>query len=110
MILQKSNQKSINKDIFDEMIDYHNATYMYVYLKSSRIYYAGTFIFREENGHDSYIGLINYAVMNADSDEVLFKPDNNKIKSTVIINLQDVERIECIYNDDSEVWKRLNKN
>lgn len=110
MILQKSNQKSINTDIFNEMIDYHKATYMYVYLKSSHIYYVGTFRFREEKGHDSYIGLINYAVMSVDSNKLIYSPKDDNHKSTAIINLQDVERIECIYDDNSKVWKRLIKN
>lgn len=105
-LLYSTNNKSINDDIFDDIIDYEKATMMKVYLKTN-IYYIGKFCFREENGINSWIVLINYISLVKDSNKALYKSDIGDIKSVVTINLRDIERIELIYEDDSMVWERL---
>ena len=106
-LLRKLNHKSINDDIFDDIIDYDKITMMQVYIKSSDIYYIGRFSFREENGLNSWISLIYYVCVDRKTNEVLFDPEEAKHDSSVAIKLCDVERIEIIYSEDSEVWKRL---
>lgn len=105
-LLYSTNNKSINDDIFDDIIDYVKPTMMKVYLKSN-VYYIGKFCFREENGINSWIVLINYISLEKDSNKILYKSDIGDIKSVVTVNLRDIERIELIYEDDSMVWKRL---
>lgn len=108
-ILYSTNYKSINEDIFDDIIDYDERTMMNIYIKSSNIYYLGRFIIREEKGLNSWIVLTDYYRINKESNNPLFDPDKGGLNSTVAINLRDVERIELIYEKDSEIWKRLTK-
>lgn len=106
-ILYKTNNKSINDDIFDDIIDYEEPTMMSIYLKSSEVYYVGKYCYREEKGLDSWIVLIDYCCANRNNNKILYNPQKENKKSTVMINLHDVERIENIYEDNSEVWKHL---
>lgn len=51
--LYKTHNKSVNDDIFDDIVDYEKPMMMSVYIKSSEIYYVGQFCFREKiNGFD----------------------------------------------------------
>lgn len=106
-ILFNTNSKSINIDIFDDMIDYDKRTTMQVYLKNSNIMYIDTFKLREENGKDSFIALTDYASMYINTKDIIFKPDDHNLKSSVIINLQDVERIEIVYDKNSKLLDEL---
>lgn len=104
--LYKINNKSINDDIFDDIIDYDKKTMMNIYLKSSDIYYIGKFSFREENGNDSWISLIEYSSMDKKTNKPIFDPETGGLCSSVAINLRDIERIEIFYEKDSDVWKK----
>lgn len=108
-MLFKTNNKSINSDIFNDIIDYDKQTMMRVYIKNSSIMYIGTFKIREEKGIDSYIVLINYASIDTtvDKKRIVFNPEEHNLKSSVVINLHDVERIEVVYEKDSKILKRL---
>lgn len=106
-VLYKINNKSINDDIFDDIIDYDEPTMLCIYLKSSEIYYIGKFCYREEKGLDSWIVLINYCVADRNTNNIIFDSKEASYNSVTTVNLKDVERIEIIYEDDSEVWKRL---
>lgn len=107
-IISSFNNKSINDDIFDDVIDYDKRTLMRVYLKSSNIYYLGRFAYREENGNDSWICLFEFGVIDKETNDEIYDPSNCDLKSSVVINLSNVERIELIYEDDSKVWQRMN--
>lgn len=106
-LIYNTNYKSIHDDIFNDIIDYDEPTMMQVYLKTSDIYYIGKFCFREEKGLDSWLVLINYITVDKKNDELLFDPQKSNTKTTVAINLHDIERIELIYEDNSKVWKYL---
>lgn len=101
------NNKSINDDIFDDIIDYDKRTMMNIYIKSSDVYYIGRFSFREENGIDSWISLVEYCCVDRKTNNKLFEPAEGGLCSSVAIHLKNIERIEIIYEKDSEVWKRL---
>lgn len=106
-ILFKVNNKTINDDIFNDIIDYKKITTMHIYLKSSDECYCGRYLIREENGMDSWISLIDYYKKNKTTNNIVFDPRKSGIKSTVTINFKDIERIELFYQDDSETWKYL---
>ena len=106
-IIHILNNKTIYDDIFDNVIDYDIATTMCVYLKSSNIYYTGEFIYREEKGVDSWICLVNYFSANVETNEKILDPEANGLKSSVIINLHDIDRIELFYNDGSKIWDNM---
>lgn len=105
-ILYKVNNKSINDDIFDDVIDYNKRTMMKIYIKSSEIYYIGRFSFREENGINSWISLVEYFCVDKKTNNKLFDPEAGGLRSSVVINLKEVERIEIIYEKDSKVWEK----
>lgn len=111
-ILFKTNNKSINSDIFNDIIDYDKKTIMRIYMKNSPTMYIGTFKIREEKGIDSYIVLIDYASVDISEDKkkIIFKPEKHDLKSSVVINLRDIERIELVYERDSKVLERLGLN
>lgn len=110
MILYKVNNKSVNNDIFDDVIDYDRRTNMMVYLRNSPLLYIGRFLYREEKGINSYIALIDYACLSTKDGQAIFDPDKSDMLSTVVINLKDVERIQLQYEKDSAVWERFCKN
>lgn len=110
MVLYKVNNKSLNDDIFDDVIDYDKRTNMMIYLRNSPLLYIGRFLYREEKGIDSYIALIDYACLSTKDGQVIFDPDKSDMLSTVVINLKDVERIQLQYEKDSAVWERFCKN
>lgn len=107
ILLYRFNNKSINDDIFDDIIDYDKKTMLNIYLKSSNIYYVGRFSYREENGTDSWISLVDYCCVDKDTNEKIFDPEQGGLNSSVAINLNNIERIELFYENDSEVWKCL---
>lgn len=109
-LLYSINNKSINDDIFDDIIDYDKKTMMKVYIKSSDIYYIGRFSFREENGINSWISLIEYYCVDKNTNKKIFDPEQGGLNSSVVINLSNIERIEIIYEKNSEVWQRLRGN
>jgi len=111
-LLYSINNKSVNDDIFDDIIDYAKKTMMKVYIKSSNVYYIGRFSFREENGINSWISLIEYYCVDKNTNKKIFDPEQGGLSSSVVINFNNIERIEIIYEKDSDVWKRLvgNKN
>lgn len=102
-ILLKSVNRTINKNIFDDVIDFDKKTMVKVYIKDLDVFYLGTFSLIEENGKDSYISLIDYALLKKDTCAVVYK----EILSSAVINLSDIERLEFIYENDSNTWKRL---
>jgi hypothetical protein len=106
-ILYKISSKSVCANIFDDVLDYKKRTTLQVYLKDSNIMYIGTFKFLEENGLDSYIVLIDYASFDKQTKAVIFEPDKHNLHSVAVVNLRDIERIEIIYSENSEVWKRI---
>lgn len=101
------NNKSINDDIFDDVIDYEKRTMMVIYLKSSDIYYLGRFALREEKGLNSWILLVDYYRLDKTKNDVIYDPDKDQMHSSVLINLNDVESIHIIYEKDSKTWKRF---
>lgn len=106
-LLYNTNNKSINNNVFDDIIDYEEPTMMSIYLKSSDVYYVGKYCYHEEKGLDSWIVLINYCCVNRSDNKIIYDPQKDSHRSTVMINLNDIERIENIYEENSEVWKRL---
>lgn len=106
-ILFKIGNKTINSDIFDDVIDYKKKTMMMVYLKSSDIYYIGQLLYNEEKGIDSWICLIDYISVNKETNEKIFDSNESGKKSTALVNLKDVERIQLIYEDDTELWNKF---
>ena len=106
-LLGKLDKKTVHKDILSDVVDHNKRTMMVVYPKESNVYYIGAFRLHEEKGADSFITLIEYCMCNKDNDKII--REYSAQKSSIIINLQNVERIELFYEEDSTVWEWLNK-
>lgn len=104
-LFNKINRKTVNQDILDDVLDHEKKNVVIVYLKDSSFYYIGTLRLREEKGLSSYIALIEYCLCNKNDDKI--KRDYSEQKSSVIINLQDIERMELFYENDSKKWNWL---
>lgn len=107
-ILYKIGKKTFGNDLFKDVIDYDKRTMMMVYLKNSNIMYGGVFRAKDEHGTDSYISLIEYNIYNKENNEIVRRFDEQK--ASVAINLNDIERIEMIYEEDSKVWEFLKQD
>jgi hypothetical protein len=101
------NNKSINDEIWNDVINYKESTMLKVYLKESDILYIGRFATREEKGLDSWIAITEYARFNKNNDLQYYSTEQNE-KSMVVVNMRDIERVEFVYQDDSVVWTRYN--
>lgn len=106
-LLKKTVHKTLNTDILDDLIDYDNPMIMRVYLKSSEYLYIGRFLMREESKTSPYISLIDYGVLNKNTLETIYDSMENEELSTAVIKLDDIERIEFIYQDNSSLWKDI---
>ena len=68
-----------------DLIDDEEPTMMSIYLKSSDVYYVGKYCYREENGLDSWIALINYCCASGRNNKIIYNPQKENKKSTVMI-------------------------
>lgn len=111
LILTKIFNKTIGNDVFQDVIDYNKRTMMMIYLKDSDVYYLGAFKLKDVNGIDSYITLIEYTSYRKDTNEIVRKNSKDLgLKSSITFCLQDIERIEMFYENDSKVWELLNSD
>lgn len=105
IILSKLGKKTLGNNIFKDVIDFNKKTIMLVYLKDSDYFYSGTFKLMDEHDADSYITLIDYSIFNKGDNKLL--RNNTGYKMSIIFSLHDIEHIELLYEDDSEVWRLL---
>ena len=96
--------KSINDNVFNDLIDFKKPTNIKIYLKSSDYFYKGKFCYLEEKGLDSWIVLKNYIKsnksVNSDPEEI--------VNSAVVINLRNIDNMEFYYENGSDVWEKMN--
>lgn len=86
-------------------MDPYEKTQVKIFPKDSKRCYFGTLVLEDEKGLDSYILLINYKIMDKDTDRTIQQAAKN---SSLLINLHDIEHIELFYDEDSQLWKQLN--
>ncbi len=97
--------KTFGNNAFKDLIDFNKRTMMLVYPKDSEWFYGGAFKLMDENGSDSYIALIEYCIYNKEDGQLL--RDHSQHKMSITFRMQDIEHIELLYEEDSEVWNRL---
>lgn len=105
-LLTNISRKTIDNDVFKDVLDLNSNIIVTAYLKDSNLYYIGTFKLKDEHGIDSYIALIDYSVIDKNTDKLVANSD--EINSIALLNLHDIERLELTYEDDSKVWSWLN--
>ena len=108
-ILDRISKKTIHEDVLDDVIDYNKRCNVIVNLKDSDIYYAGIFKLKEEKGVESRIVLVNYVEKRKSDDKLILDYGEKDFKTSVVINLSDVESLQLFYEDDSETWRFLSQ-
>lgn len=103
--LLKVFHQTVNKNIFDDIIDYNRKTMVKVFIKDTNSFYLGTFSLFGENRGNTFISLIDYALLDATTCKVIYKQNG----ASIIFNINDIDRIEFMYEEKSEVWKQLSK-
>ena len=104
-ILIRVGKKTLGNNVFKDVIDFDKKTMVSVYLKDSDYFYIGTFKFMDEHDGDSYIALIDYSMFNRVDNNLLRNNCGNKM--SIVFCLRDIEHIELLYEDNSDVWKLL---
>lgn len=103
--LSRLGKKTLGNNVFKDVVDFDKKTILLIYLNNSEFFYSGTFKYMDEHDSDSYIALIDYSIFNH-ADNKLIR-DNSGNKMTILFCLRDVEHIELLYEEDSEVWQML---
>lgn len=98
-------KKTFGNNIFKDIVDFDKKTILLIYLKDSEFFYSGTFKFMDEHDSNSFIALIDYSVFNYADNQLV--RDNSGNKMTIVFCLRDVEHIELLYEEDSDVWQML---
>lgn len=104
-ILIRVGKKTLGNNVFKDVIDFDKKTMVSVYLKDSDYFYIGTFKYMDEHDGDSYIALIDYSMFNRADNNLLRNNCDNKM--SIVFCLRDIEHIEILYEDNSDVWKLL---
>lgn len=91
--------KTINDNIFDDIIDFNNGTYIQVYLPNERIVYYGAVSIYDEN-KDGYLVLSNYLAKNYSNEIINDYSDNDT--ECVAIRISDISRFEISYSPESK--------
>lgn len=99
--------KTVNSDIFDDAFDYDKPMRLHIFIKNADYSYIGKLALKEEKGLDSWIVLVDYAKLYNQKQEPQYYLSTDDIKSSVAINLHDVESMQIIYENDSKVWENI---
>lgn len=108
-LLKLGFNKSINPNIFDDIIDMEKGLKVLAFLPDEKVIYAGQ-IRRYEDGdiEDYFIVLSNYSIIGYDGIEI----EDRKRDATkwVMLNTKNINRIELIYHEDSAKIKKTKGN
>lgn len=101
--------KSLNTNIFDDIVDKDRGLWMLVYLRDERIIYFGAFQRYEEREdvENYFLVLSNYRSFGYDGME-LEDQRQNPLR-WVMINTKDISRIELIYDEESKKVEKSKK-
>lgn len=97
--------KSMNPNIFDDIIDVENGTWFVVYIPSEKKIYQGIIQRYEDRDYleDYFLILSNYKLYDYKGNEI---EDNTFVPTKwVMVNTKDISRIEILYSEDSKMIK-----
>jgi hypothetical protein len=101
--LDKTTRKSINNDLWRDVIDCDLGTIVKIFMKSQATVYIGKLAAREENGLESWFLLADYKCKYVDKNEE-FNSKTHPTPTRVMIPLSEVERVELFYDTDTELF------
>ena len=96
------NHKSIHEDIWRDVIDYKLGTTLIIYCNNETVSYTGKLWTHEEKGLESWFVLKDYIINYINKDEKINSRDI-PLKTTIAINLKNIDRIELYYNNNSKI-------
>lgn len=103
--------RTINNNIFDDIIDKDAGTWARVYLKDDKLVYYGSVILFEKKDkyEDGCIVLNDYEVYKYGESKILEEvlPQESEKNSLATIKLSEINRIETIYPENSELIDNL---
>ena len=97
---------TLTDSTLDEIIDFENGSYLYVYVNTDEIVYHGT-LSRIDGPNDktNYLLLNEFEVYNYNGSQIeTIDTENPKY---VLIDLDSVSRIEIYYSEDSKTAEKL---
>jgi len=103
-LIENVTRKSINSDVWRDIIDHDKGTALKIYLKNQAVSYTGKLWVREEKGNDSWIVIVDY-ICNYIDDNKEFNGIEFFKSTAVAINLREVERIELFYEKDTKIFE-----
>ncbi len=99
-------KKTINPNFFKDVFDSKSPMNAIVYLKDG-VVIGGQLSIRGEGDFINYITLINYAYPNEEDSGSKPKMRTNSI---ILLDINNIERMELFYEKDSKVWKSIQTN
>lgn len=96
-LLTKMFHRTVNDDILDDLVDLKKPMYVNLRMKSGEEI-LGRFSLRDNSRDGMYVALVNYSI----------NGENTDLNSSIIlISLSDADKVEFIYDVNSETWQRL---
>ena len=94
--------RTVNKDIWDDIIDRMYSTFAKIQMKSGKIYF-GKIRVTEENNRSPYIIIYEYQVINEEGD--ILSDYTNDRKYQMLIDTSEADTIEIMYDGRSRFCK-----
>jgi hypothetical protein len=104
-LLRKVTSKSINDDLWRDVIDVELGTIITLFLKNQSTAYKGKLASREEKGFDSWFLLEDYIRIDSNGN-IIFDSDTCLSPMRAMIPLCEVERVELRYHPNTKVFDR----
>lgn len=103
-LLSKITHKSLNDDIWQDIIDYKNGTTLRIVCDNE--IYTGTLVAHEEKGNDSWFVLSDYIIDECKDGKIITLDSSNyKYESTIAIPINSANRVELYYTEQPIVQK-----
>jgi len=99
--IAKINNKSLNNDVWKDIIDYEGTT-VKVFLKDNDIIYTGKLITHEERGNESWFIFKDF--VSEYNNSATFDSKKIDFPSVVAINLQEISRMELFYSPQTKIF------
>jgi hypothetical protein len=103
--LNRVTNKSINRDLWRDVIDYENGTILKIFMRNQNIIYFGKLAAHEEKGIDSWILLTDYICTYTDKKEE-FNSINHPTPTRVMIPFNQIERVELFYDENTNIFDK----
>lgn len=99
-VLMKIGCRTINKNIFVDMLMCEDGCYVRLYGKDGKRIYEGDLFRLGEDYPEPWVALVNYKIYEIKDGELCDITDHTTPNKSVMVRMNDVERVEIYYGDD----------